>query len=378
MPTNVATAFDAYCSDGTVRERFLALWSLGSTCLHQLARLMGLSLHIQMGDHVLVELSAEPALSAPLAYHIATHCTPDIVATVRIPESLASLEAARVSELFQAYAKLIGRLFEAEVGVHLMASNMAHEIAILLVGTGMAMQTVDEGLRSLSERSSLGEDLRGLHAAQQHILADSRLGLFLVRNFLSASSGTPYGSSASVRHSRVSLETLVTEMLDLYTRIAARRGIGVRRDESDPMLPDVRGDPDELKRALHNVLSNAVKYSYRSGGSTERFINVRTKLPYDPGFRKRRLGLEISNYGLGLSESEQKKVFQYGFRGQQAVDEVAVGSGIGLSEVRKIMASHNGVVKLVSRPVHDNHHAGKTYVTTVTLVLPYEESGGSR
>ena len=246
---------------------------------------------------------------------------------------------------------------------------MAHAgVAVLLAGTGIAVQAIQEELVGLQQHSEVASHLASVGSAYAQVFTDSRLGLFLVRNFLSASSGNSLSKGAQPRMHRVSIESLLEEMIELYERIAKRRGIFIHRD--GPELPTVRGDPDELKRAIHNVLSNAIKYSYRSSIDTERYIRIRTKVPYDPGFRRLRLGIEFSNYGLGLSPEEQKKAFRHGFRGEQAIREVAVGSGIGLSEVQKIMSNHQGVAKLMSKPVHE-HDAGLTYLTTVTLILPY-------
>jgi signal transduction histidine kinase len=377
MATSAAAVFDLYCSDGTVRDRFLAIWGLGSATLHKVARLGGFGIEIRMAEHVLASIPCLPSQPDSERYEIATLCTPPLIVLIAFAADAAPATRKVSVETLTAVTKMVGRLFEAEIGAHLMASNMAHEIAILLLGTGIAMQALDEGLTAFSEQVVNTSLLPSLRQAQQFALGDSRLGLFLVRNFLSASSGSAYGATARGRHRLFSLEDLLEEMLDLYKRIAARRGIAVRRDaEAD--LPAIKGDPDEIKRAIHNVLNNAVKYSYGSGAKTDRFIRVRTKVPYDPGFRQRRLGIEFSNFGLGLSEAELKRVFQYGFRGQQATEEVAVGSGIGLSEVKKIMTSHNGSVKLTSKLVHEGADARPTYVTTVTLVFPFDEKGDRR
>lgn len=83
----------------------------------------------------------------------------------------------------------------------------------------------------------------------------------------------------------------------------------------------------------------------------------------------------VENYGLGLAGEEVRDVFRAGFRGQQAVSEVPIGSGIGLSEALKIMKAHKGEIKLSSKKLYEDQH-GQTYLTTVELIFPYAAGRG--
>ena len=87
-----------------------------------------------------------------------------------------------------------------------------------------------------------------------------------------------------------------------------------------------------------------------------------------------RFSLVVENYGIGIPNSERGLVFQPGYRGQRARDEVPVGAGIGLSEAQKIMTWHGGHVRLESRLLHGDESSG-AYLTQVELVFPYRFSG---
>src|SRR5580658_4074115 len=367
---SIGDLFDEHCSDGTVRNRFLTIWSAASTALACIAALLPCALTVDFAGANVLSFPGDGTSGERLSYEIATQCTPPFRIDVVLSSETPSSNRERTN-LLKAVVTMVRRLFEAEVGVHMLAGNMAHEIALLLSGTGIAIKTIEIELAALKEKALPSAELKTLEEAHQQVLIESRLGLYLVRNFLSASSSTKYSRVVPMRSQRFAIGDILNEMLELYKRMAVRRGIEIRQIEVGP-LPELRGDPDEIRRALHNVLNNALKYSYRSGPSAERHIRIRTKVPYDPGFRKARFGIEISNYGLGVSDDEQRKVFQHGFRGYQAVQEVAPGSGIGLSEVQKIMSAHGGMAKFASKLVHETGDGEQTYLTTVTLILPYD------
>ncbi|MDT7687242.1 MAG: hypothetical protein QOE46_1, partial [Acidobacteriota bacterium] len=119
------------------------------------------------------------------------------------------------------------------------------------------------------------------------------------------------------------------------------------------------------------ILNNAIKYSYHSIATAHRTIRIWSKVPFDPGFHQRRFSLVFENYGLGLTREEQRQVFRPGFRGKQAVAEVPIGAGIGLSEAHKIMRVHLGEIKFSSKELFEDGSGEPTYKTTVELIFPY-------
>jgi len=366
-----ARVLDQHCSDGTIRNRLLAAWRSAAASLERMSAATGGGVEVTVADRAILTVACAAAGEPDrLSFEVETHATPPLHVALLLPGLADTPDRERVVALAEATIDLVRRLFDAEVRVHMLASNMAHEVALLLAGTGVAVRVLEQELEGFEDKTTDPADLGLLRKASGQIVTDSRLGLYLVRNFLSATASARYGRIIGARGVRFSLDDVLGEMLTLYERLAAARGIAIRRDPGDPALPMVRGNPDEIKRAIHNVLSNAIKYSYRSVPGGERYVQIRAKV-YDPGFRKPRFGLEFSNFGLGLSDDEQKRVFQHGFRGEQAIREVAVGSGIGLSEVQKIMQAHGGGAKLVSRRAHHDEPSGQvTYVTTVTLIFP--------
>ncbi|WP_375453802.1 ATP-binding protein [uncultured Methylobacterium sp.] len=99
----------------------------------------------------------------------------------------------------------------------------------------------------------------------------------------------------------------------------------------------VRGRPDELQRAITNLVDNAVKYGARARLSMEgtpRGVRVR-----------------VHDSGPGIPESERDAMLQPFVRGDRARNlNEAGGFGLGLSIVLAIVEAHAGVLTLANRP----------------------------
>lgn len=271
--------------------------------------------------------------------------------------------------LLDALCTMIERLLRSTVGFRVLTINMAHELIFTLTGLGhiaaMNMKLM-QGLREFVD-SKEREEFESLN---QMMTAECRLGLYLVRNLLSHASESAYENVKHVAMTRIGLGEIVKEMIELYTWRAAERDISIILTNDTSDLPSIQGLEMEIRRALHNVLNNAVKYSYHSTELASRVIKIGFKVPYDPGFKSPSFAITVENYGLGLDAAEQRFALRAGFRGRQAMREVPIGAGIGLSEVQKIMRLHKGTVKIISRPLQGATPEETTYLTTVSLIFP--------
>lgn len=110
---------------------------------------------------------------------------------------------------------------------------------------------------------------------------------------------------------------------------------------------EVKADEDKLNRIVFNLVSNALKYTPASG-------TVTVSLSDAPGDR---LKLSVKDTGRGISESEQKKVFDRFYQAQNSTG----GTGIGLAVVKAYAELHNGEVTVESQ-------LGKG--TDFTVVIP--------
>ena len=92
----------------------------------------------------------------------------------------------------------------------------------------------------------------------------------------------------------------------------------------------VRGDEDKISRVLQNLLSNAAKFSPEGG-----IIEVETTLQ-----GKKKVLISVKDEGPGISQEDQKYVFDRFFKSDTTRNEDKVGSGIGLAIAKEFMLAH--------------------------------------
>jgi len=94
----------------------------------------------------------------------------------------------------------------------------------------------------------------------------------------------------------------------------------------------VRGEGQELKSAVTNLIGNAIKYSV--GG-----IKVSVELERLNG---QRVALRVRDQGTGIAETELKRIFGRFYRIPGVVSQKVKGTGLGLFIVRAVAKKHGG------------------------------------
>jgi signal transduction histidine kinase len=108
-------------------------------------------------------------------------------------------------------------------------------------------------------------------------------------------------------------------------------------------LPAVRGDGAALKRALQNLISNAIKYDGQA-----RWARISAQLR--TGKHGNEVRIAVEDRGLGISSLDIAHVFEPFYRGHEVVAAQIKGSGVGLSLVKQIVEAHGGRVTVKSTP----------------------------
>jgi signal transduction histidine kinase len=122
---------------------------------------------------------------------------------------------------------------------------------------------------------------------------------------------------------------VVREVLDLEAAWASEQGVRVVVRCEDAKL---RGDPDELRRALINLVSNALE-AMPTGGELEVSLSVEGE----------RVVLIVGDTGSGISDVVRERLFEPYFTTRSA------GTGLGLAIVRRIVEDMGGSVTLTNR-----------------------------
>ena len=128
---------------------------------------------------------------------------------------------------------------------------------------------------------------------------------------------------------------------------AAARKIAVRVHAAGPVA--MTADAREIEMLLNNLVSNAVKYN-RDGGSVD--VTIERCGPT--------VALRVADTGIGMTPEETARIFNEFVRIENERTSHILGSGLGLSLVKKIAQLYHGTAEVESRP-----DAGSTF--TVTL-----------
>ncbi|QQS47647.1 MAG: PocR ligand-binding domain-containing protein [Acidobacteriota bacterium] len=285
-------------------------------------------------------------------------------------EDYDEMIAEHDTELMGRILDVIKQLLEATIGFQANASNMAHELTVMMLGMFWEAKKFGSLFRTFEQLQQKTGVVSEMEEIATNIMIECQLGLYIVRNFLSHNSEKTYRQIVRPQFAPVDLRRLLDEVIHLHNRQAEQKSIQIETEGLED-LPVIRGSYMELSRLFHNILNNAIKYSFHSISTKRRVIRVRSKVPYDPGFQERRFAVSFENYGLGVEPDDIKKVFDPGFRGRQAREEVMTGAGIGLSEALKIVQAHGGRIKFKSAEKHKDSEGKPVYLTTVEVILPY-------
>jgi signal transduction histidine kinase len=119
---------------------------------------------------------------------------------------------------------------------------------------------------------------------------------------------------------------------------ADRKGVQLVVSVPDEPLRQ-RHDPQRMGQVLGNLIGNAIKFT-PAGGSVQ--------IALEP--TKTGAEFKVADTGVGIDARELPYVFDRFYRGTQAIEPRATGSGLGLSIVRSIVEMHNGRVAITSTP----------------------------
>jgi len=139
----------------------------------------------------------------------------------------------------------------------------------------------------------------------------------------------------------VDLNALVLDVLHLYEADHTRVPV---RAELDPRCPPIRGDAQQLRQVIHNLLQNAQDASEAAAVAAARPLSsggvmVQTRL----GDSGRRVRLTVQDSGTGFADNILKRAFE------PYVTTKSKGTGLGLAVVKKIADEHGARIELSNR-----------------------------
>ena len=148
----------------------------------------------------------------------------------------------------------------------------------------------------------------------------------------------------AVTREPVDLGALVTEAGDEFLAEARARDLSL--EWTVPQDVVVRAERAGLKRALANLLDNAVRLAPRG-----------TRVRLASGRENGWAWLAVADEGPGIAPEHQERVFDRFYRVDKGRSRASGGSGLGLAIVRDLVAAQGGAVRL-----HSDPDRGSTFV----------------
>jgi heavy metal sensor kinase len=219
---------------------------------------------------------------------------------------------------------MLARLEEAFTQTRRFAADAAHELRTPLTVLKGGIEVALRAVRSPEEyrdvlASSLEEVERLIRLAEDLLL-------------LSRSIAGPETPQVPVE-----LEPLLLEVFDVGVRLGRSAGVSVRIDDAGPAT--VHGDAMALRRAMLNLMENAVKYTAPGG-------KVELSLLSDD----RMATITVADTGMGIEPSDAERIFEPFIRLDAARGRENGGTGLGLAIARSIVIAHGGTLTVDSRP----------------------------
>jgi len=151
----------------------------------------------------------------------------------------------------------------------------------------------------------------------------------------------------------VELVSLAVEAID------AAHAVGpewpVRIDAAQPV--EVLGDATRLRQVLDNLLANVRSHTPAGTPTTVRISSLDAEAV-----------LDVTDEGPGMTEEQQRRVFERFYRTEASRSRASGGSGLGLSIVAAIVEEQGGSVRVSGSPGH-----GTTFTVRLPLGSPTAE-----
>ena len=206
-----------------------------------------------------------------------------------------------------------------------MAAGIAHEIRNPLTGIHGYLYAMDEICSEMPNDESAGI----LRSTIEKIRKAAGKMESVIRRVLD------FSKPGSPRLEVLDIQAPVQEALSLLAPTLRKAGVEVGLHLAP--APSIRGDRMQLEQAVINIVDNAAR-ALRANVDDKR---VEISLESSEG----RIRLTISDNGPGIPRADQERIFDPFYT------TASDGTGIGLSIVQRIVADHDGTIRVARSPL---------------------------
>ena len=135
---------------------------------------------------------------------------------------------------------------------------------------------------------------------------------------------------------KIDLAQLLKDLVELFEPVAEDKKIQMTlKLPSENLL--IPGDREKIQRSLSNLLDNAIKYNKNEGQ-----IKITAKTEGN------KIAIIFSDTGCGISDEDQKLIFNRFYRGETS--RTTPGNGLGLNLAKAFIENHGGKLGVNSQP----------------------------
>lgn len=200
--------------------------------------------------------------------------------------------------------------------------------------TPVAIAEANIAMAELTIKKQLGEDNQTMSSIKK--AHDQVISLAEMVNDLSTLSRAEKDSN-EMEIETFNITELFEELKPIYAGQIERKGLYLKF-ETEEALPAVITSKLYLKEIIQNLISNAIKYT-QAGGVTIISKKVMSG----------QVQVSINDTGIGISKTEQKKVFEKFWRSEDPLTRESEGTGLGLHIAYKLAARIGSLLKFESK-----------------------------
>lgn len=207
-------------------------------------------------------------------------------------------------------------------------ANVSHELKTPLTSIKGFTETLLSGAVTDHEQSN-----RFLQIMQEDIIRLERLISDLLDLSHIESGNIKLGSD------EIDAANLLEDLIPMFDSLLKERQITLINNLKKDAIPKIKGNSDQLKQVLINLIDNAIKFNKPSGSVTidARSIDVHW------------LEIKITDTGIGIENESIPRIFERFYRVDRARSRHLGGTGLGLSIVKHIIEGNGGRISCTSK-----------------------------
>lgn len=257
-----------------------------------------------------------------LCYWLALHLTSPVRALQKAVERFgtgdltARVGSTRRDELGQVartFDRMAGRIETLLAAERRLLLDISHELRSPLARLGVAVELARSGENLDAQLNRIQKESDRLNALVGQLLQVTRAE----------------GDPNSLRRDPIRLDELVAQLLDDAQIEASARGCDLQYARREPVT--VEGDPELLRRAVENVIRNAIRYS-----------PPRAAVEVSLARRNSTAIVDVRDHGPGVPEESLPRIFDAFYRVESDRNRASGGIGLGLSIARRAIQLHKG------------------------------------